>query len=111
MIWPKNDAKQEEKKKKENVGFFFGEFFSSSRSKIKRNRNDNRPFYLIRYGSSRDFSPSYETKNLFFSPTYVFLNVKFTQFYVNSESALVLMMTAIARFTPDQFLFFPRIEV
>ena len=41
-------------------------YHSSSFSLEKRNRNDNLPFYLIRYGSSRDSSPSYETKNLFF---------------------------------------------
>ena len=64
MIWPKNDAKEQEKekeKKKENVGFFSvnSSFFSARK---KRNHHDNLPFYLIRYGSSRDSSSLYETK-------------------------------------------------
>ena len=64
VIWPKNDAKEQEKeKKKENVGIFSvnSSFFSARK---KRNHHENLPFYLIRYGSSRDSSSPYETKNL-----------------------------------------------
>ena len=67
VIWPKNDAKKQEKEKekKENVGIFSvnSSFFSARK---KRNHHDNLPFYLIRYGSSRDSSSPYETKNLIF---------------------------------------------
>ena len=66
VIWPKNDAKEQEKEKeKENVGIFWvnSSFFSARK---KRNHHDNLPFYLIRYGSSRDSSSPYETKNLIF---------------------------------------------
>ena len=69
VIWPKNDAKEQEqekeKKKKENVGIFSvnSSFFSARK---KRNHHENLPFYLIRYGSSRDSSSPYETKNLIF---------------------------------------------
>ncbi len=63
VIWPKNDAKEQEKEKKENVGIFSvnSSFFSARK---KRNHHENLPFYLIRYGSSRDSSSPYETKNL-----------------------------------------------
>ena len=67
VIWPKNDAKEQEKekekKKKENVGIFSvnSSFFSARK---KRNHHENLQFYLIRYGSSRDSSSPYETKNL-----------------------------------------------
>ena len=77
VIWPKNDAKEQEKekekekkkkkkKKKENVGIFSvnSSFFSARK---KRNHHENLPFYLIRYGSSRDSSSPYETKNLIFA--------------------------------------------
>ena len=68
VIWPKNDAKEQEKekeKKKEYVGIFSvnSSFFSARK---KRNHHENLPFYLIRYGSSRDSSSPYETKNLIF---------------------------------------------
>ena len=73
MIWPKNDAKEKEKekkkkkkkKKKENVGIFSvnSSFFSARK---KRNHRENLPFFLIRYGSHRDSSSPYETKNLIF---------------------------------------------
>ena len=75
MIWPKNDAKEQEKekekekeKKKENVGIFSvnSSFFSARK---KRNHHENLPFYLIRCGSSRDSSSLYETKNLIISAT------------------------------------------
>ena len=36
-------------------------FFSARK---KRNHHDNLPFYLIRYGSSRDSSSPYETQNV-----------------------------------------------
>ena len=72
VIWPKNDAKQQQqqekkKKKKENVGIFSvnSSFFSARK---KRNHHENLPFYLIRYGSSRDSSSPYETKNLIVAP-------------------------------------------
>ena len=65
MIWPKNDAKEQEKEKekKENVGFFSvnSSFFSARK---KRNHHENLPFYLIRSGPSRDSSSPHETKNL-----------------------------------------------
>ena len=80
VIWPKNDAKEQEKekekekekkkkKKKENVGIFSvnSSFFSARK---KRNHHENLPFYLIRYGSSRDSSSPYETKNLIAEETY-----------------------------------------
>ena len=75
VIWPKNDAKEQEKEKekekekKENVGFFSvnSSFFSARK---KRNHHENLPFYLIRYGSSRDSSSPYETKNLIFTVKY-----------------------------------------
>ena len=71
VIWPKNDAKEQEtKKKKENVGFFsvISSFFAL---KKKRYHHENLPFYLIRYGSSRDSSSPYETKNLIFFGWYL----------------------------------------
>ena len=66
-IWPKNDAKEKEKKKKENVGIFSvnSSFFSARK---KRNHHENLLFYVIRYGSSRDSSSPYETKNLISIP-------------------------------------------
>ena len=54
---------KKKKKKEENVGFFSvnSSFFLAQK---KRNHRENLPFYLIRYGSSRDSSSPYETKNL-----------------------------------------------
>ena len=66
VIWPKNDAKEQEKekekKKKENVGFFSvnSSFFLARK---KRNHHESLPFYLIRSGSSRDSSSPCEIKN------------------------------------------------
>ena len=68
VIWPKNDAKEQEKeKKKENVGIFSvnSSFLSAQK---KRNHHENLPFYLIRSGSGRDSSSPYETKNLIDQP-------------------------------------------